>query len=318
MHGAACGRWSAVVPLTRLTTLDGRELPIGEIDITTTVQDFGLPPADVAAVVNDALNGRRDVGRDQITASQSGNGARQLYLEETIDYSREPKRQMAALKGTMTHSLVNIEHEGMLAERRLTSKSGKFSMRYDTYVKATGTLRDAKYPNIFKVLMILKSGVLKEGRDYALQLNLGALLLRQHGYPVNEMWLDFGPTGVGKFEKGELEKYAITDPTFIPISVPFLPEAEVWDVYERLSREKAEAHKTGVVPAMCTKEQTWNGKKCEGFWCPVAKECAVIAAQRGERHPLNKKTAVHDDNLEKQLAASVDWANETTPAKARA
>ncbi len=297
------------MPLARLTTLDGRELPIREIDITTTVQDFGLPPADVAAVVNDALNGRRDVGRDQITASQSGNGARQLYLEEVIDYSREPKRQMAALKGTMTHSLVNIEHEGMLAERRLTSKSGKFSMKYDTYVIKTGVLRDAKYPDYFKVKMILRHGIKKEGRDYMFQLNLGALILRQHGYEVNEMWLDFGPTGVGWKEKQELEeKFGITvvKPLWIPVEVPFLPEAEVWDVYERLSREKAEAHKTGVVPAMCTKEQTWNGKKCEGFWCPVAKECAAIAAQRGERHPLNKKAAKESPlELDEALAESL-------------
>jgi len=286
------------MPLTRLITVDGREIPLADVDITRTVEDFNLPPADVAAVIHDALHNRKEVKREQITASQAGNGARQLYLEETIDYATNPQRRIAALRGTMKHALA-VAHEGLRVEERITSNSGSYSAKFDSYVPSTGVLRDAKFPNVFKVIMILKHGVETQARDYVLQLNVTALILKQQGNTtVNEMWLDFSPSGVGKLEKEELaNKYGIKDPAFIPVKVPFLPEAEVWNVYETLMREKAYAHKTETVPGMCTSAQTWGGKKCQllpggDSWCPVASQCHEIAKDRGEVHPRDKQVRV--------------------------
>jgi len=279
------------MPLKFFTTLDGRDVPIGAVDIRSTVKDFGLPPADVAALVADQ-SGRGDVRPDQITGSQIGKGARQIYLEDTIDYSQAPARMMAALRGTMRHAMVSCEHNGLLVEQRVVSKSGRFSMKYDSFVPETGVLRDKKAVGFFKVLLVLKHGVMEAAKDYVFQLNLGAILLRQNGQVVKEMYLDFEPQGVGKLEKGELEaKFGIKDSTFVPVAVPFLDEAQVLDAYEQLYRAKAEARKTGIVPPMCTSEQTWGGKRCTQGWCPVAKQCAEIAAERGERHPLNKEVA---------------------------
>jgi hypothetical protein len=277
------------VPLTAFLTLDGRRIPLDEIDIRNTIVDFGLPPADVAAVIAQQRE-RQHIPQDQITASQIGSGARQIYLERTIDFAREPKREKAALLGTMKHAMLNIEHDGLLVEQRVVAKSGRFSAQYDTYVPETGVVRDRKGVGYFKVLMALKNGVLKEAHDYVMQLNLTGWLLRQNGNVVKELWLDFEPTGVGKLEKKELEeKFGITDPTLIPMQVPFIPQAEVLSAYEELHRAVVEAHKTGETPTMCSAAQTWNGKKCTAGWCRVAAECAVIAAKRGEEHPLNKK-----------------------------
>lgn len=281
------------MPLKFLTTLDGRNIPIDDIDIRTTIADFGLPPADIAAMVYDAKHGRKEVKREQVTASQAGSGARLLFLEETVDYAIDPNRLVAAHLGTMKHSAINVAHEGLCVEQRVVSKCGRFSAKYDSFVPETGVLRDGKYPDVFKVLMILKGGVEKQARDYVLQLNLAAIILREQGHKVNEMWLDFRPTGAGVQERGELEsKYGITGkPPYIPISVPFLPAAEVLAEFSSLADAKARAHKTGEVPPMCTAAQTWGGKRCTQGWCAVAKACAEIAAARGEKHPLNKAVA---------------------------
>lgn len=290
------------MPLVALTTKDGREIPLGEVDITRTIEDFGMAPADVAAIIAN-VRSRDDVGREQVTASQIGSGARQLFLEQTVDYAREPHRQRAAMLGTMKHGMLNIAHDGLRVEERVVSKSGTVSARYDSFVPSTGVLRDRKGVAFFKLLMVLKGGVLKEARDYVYQLNVTALILRQNGATVNEMWLDFEPTGVGKLEKKELEeKFSITDPSFVPVAVPFLPESEVWDAYERLQREKAQAQRTGKAPAFCTSTQTWGGKKCSAGWCAVAKECAALAAENGEAHPYIKPA------LDVQLKQSIAQA----------
>jgi hypothetical protein len=281
------------MPLVALLTTDGRRIPLAEVSMSTTIEDFGLPPADVAAVIAGVSN-RADVDIKQVTASQAGNDARELYLRDTVDYAREPRREMAALMGTMRHSVINCAHDGLQVEKRYTSKCGRFSAQIDSYVPATGILRDLKCVGYYKVLMALKGGVEKEARDYVLQLNLAALILQQNGLPVNEMWLDFRPTGVGWNEKRELEsKFGISDATTISRQVPALPARDVWAHYERLWREKTAALETGVAPPMCNEQATWGGKKCwdqkNGFsWCPVAEACAELQRQAGLRHPLDE------------------------------
>jgi hypothetical protein len=276
------------MPLAYLRTLDGRDVPIDAVDITRTIEDFGLPPADIAAIVN-AQNGRRDVASHQITASQAGQDAREIYLRDITPFAREPRREMAALRGTMRHAVINCEHPGLSVEQRVVSTCGRFSAKYDSYVPETGVLRDAKFPKFYTVLMILKHGLLSEAKAYVQQLNLAALILRQNGQRVTEMWLDFEPQGVGKQEKVELEtKYQITEPTRILMEVPWLEPDAVWAHYTALYEAKARAMETGEAPPICSSAATWGGKKCAQGWCPVADACARLAAERGERHPWIK------------------------------
>ena len=55
--------------------------------------------------------------------------------------------------------------------------------------------------------------------------------------------------------------------------VPFQEKPGVFQFMTRKRDAILEALKNKVLPAKCTQEECWGGKKCSGGWCPVAEIC---------------------------------------------
>lgn len=281
------------MPAVALRTLAGDDIPFADVDMTRTDDLFGLPPAEIAAIIN-SQSDRNDVNSSMVTASQAEAGAREAYLKDFFDYSLIPARQMKAMLGTMRHAVVNVDHGSIVVEKRYVSRCGRFSAKVDTYVPATATIRDAKFVGTYKVLMILKNGIEKEGKGYLYQLNLAAHIIRECGEPVERLLLDFRPSDCGKAEKRELaDKYGIdyTGETPITVEVPIIDRVAAFEPYEALWAAKQRAIQSGEVPDFCTTAQTWGGKKCQMGYCPVADLCLSKATEAGTEHPYLKSNS---------------------------
>lgn len=290
------------MPARWLTALSGERIAFAEVDMARTEELFGLPPAEIAALINNQ-SARLDVDPAMVTASQAESGARQLYLESYHDFAISPMRQVKSMIGTGKHATVNIEdcHDDMLVEVRFVSKCGRFSGKIDSYLKPTRVLDDHKFLGSFKIEKMLERGVEAEGKGYWYQLNFSAFLMRDKGYPVEKMRLIARPSDAGKLEKGKLAKLgAPARPNYrgemeydpeqpIVIEVPPLEREVVMARYEALWAGKEEARISGVPPGFCTSSETWGGKKCTQGWCAVADICQQLAASAGEEHPWLKR-----------------------------
>lgn len=310
------------MPLARLTTQAGKEIPLAEVDIIKDSDQFGVSPATLQYIL-DHQSSRGDVGGMEVTASQIGKGVRQMYLEDTVDFAVTPQKLIAGTMGTLKHAVINVGGEDIISEVRFKSLNGHISAKHDNACvvhKANKIIDvyDLKAVGWYKVKQIIEKGIWAEGKDYGFQLNLQAVLIEQNTeYKVGRLFLEFVPRDLDARKRAEAAKMGYTEPGVILYEVPKLDPDTVISAYENVWKARQQAHKDGYAP-ICAEELRWVNaktgisKRCEEY-CPVVEACRAMCAKYGEIHPLdNSHAKVAERALSQTKYDANQWAESVT------
>lgn len=291
------------MPLKYLTTLQGTNIALPDIDIIKDSDKFGVSPATLQYIL-DHQQSRCDVGHTEVTASQIGKGIRQMYLEDTIDFAMTPQQLIAGTMGTLKHAVINVGGEDIISEVRFKSLNGHISAKHDNACvvhkeNKVIDIYDLKAVGWFKVKMILQNGIWEEGSDYGFQLNLQAALIEENtDYTVDRLFLEFVPRDLDARKRAEAAKMSIKNPGVILYEVSRLSKEAVIARYETVWQARQDAHSIGYAP-ICPEETRWvNAKSKESRrcleYCPVLEFCKAMCDANGEVHPTetsNSKVA---------------------------
>lgn len=278
-------------------------------------------------------------GRDikGFTITELLNGAREVYLKRTTDYTINPQTRMFAVIGTKGHGVLE-EHTGLdeLTEERLyydmkiecycnndkncklCEGTGyiKISGQLDYYDPEEATLLDTKTAGSYKVAKakgikmvdvptggVYKSGA-KKGQpktrkesktgfqrdvfDWAVQLNFLQNMLEKvlpKGYEIKHRKIEAivrdGGTMIAQSRGIFKNAYLI----------PIGRISEYW--LNKWLKIKVDALKkafaTGEVPKKCSRRESWNGRKCQGY-CDVAETCEKLEGGcKSEKERVNQE-----------------------------
>lgn len=253
------------------------------IDLSNPEILSALEPADPALLAFLIGNARERDGLDllDVSASNAEKDPRQLWLERTTDYYATPTSLMSGALGTIRHATVLGNRTDFIVEKRFQDEIG--SAQIDTFHIPTGILSDLKTVGWYKLKKILLSGVMVEGKGYALQVNRQRILLeRGTSHKVKKQILMVAPPDLKGRTAAEALNMGVKVMT--QVEVPFMDDTEVLTHYAKLRAGLADAIKSGDSP-YCSGAATWDGAKCQKGFCAVASVCKSLAAQRGESHP---------------------------------
>lgn len=232
-------------------------------------------------------------------------GTREQYLKKITDYAVNPKDQLYAIHGTAVHTINENHTDGnMLSEERLytSNTSGQMDLYGQVLTNEDNTLGDFKVTSSYKLMKALgiykvdvptgdvyKSG-LKKGQpktkkefryngahyrmDWAIQLNTYRMLLESAGYEVKDMVIQALCRDSGLRIAAER---GITDSVYL---IPINKISDHWlkKYIEIKSSRLEKALQNNEVPLLCSKKESWHGRKCEGY-CPVSSQCRNLADQ---------------------------------------
>lgn len=230
------------------------------------------------------------------------NGTRELYLKKITDYAINPQDQLYALHGSAVHTINETNSDGnMLSEERIfsSSTSGQLDIYGQILSDDDGTLGDLKVTSSYKLMKALgiykkevetgevyKTGA-KKGQpktrkqlftdgvrhifDWAVQLNCYRMLIESQGYEVNDMVIQALCRDTGLRIAAER---GITRPVYL---IPINKISDRWlkRYIDAKNKRLQAAMQTGIVPPLCSKRETWNGRKCDGY-CAVSTQCKAI------------------------------------------
>jgi len=241
-----------------------------------------------------------------ITASMAGDGPRQLYLKQHINYTISPQSRVFAVLGTGSHAkLHEWAPKNVLSEERLEGgtpdcleqdeyEDGKYILYDDKtwgsykVMKALGIVKEQKLHDILDDEgnpVRYKSGAKKgqkkkeketiftikpetiDLRAQELQVNYYRTLFEDRNFPVSKMFLEV-PVRDGGIA---MAKSRGIDRNLYLIPIKRLPDEEVKTYYERLQEEYDTAIRRGYA-RKCNSWETWDGRRCEGY-CEVKFAC---------------------------------------------
>ena len=230
------------------------------------------------------------------------NGTCQSYLERTTDYYIYPEDNAFSLAGTLHHLKLEESSEGLdRLESELTLEHLGITGTVDLYDKETRTLVDYKFSGSYKIAKCLgvqfkyvqhpterykrsgrwgKAGTPKRIKefyidkntadleDWGWQLNFYRYLLENNGYPVDKMFIQATVRDAGlqiARERGIEKKIYMID-------IPYIDNEHLINRYSQKKEALLKALASRELPEVCTKEETWNGIKCESY-CSVREVC---------------------------------------------
>ncbi len=299
------------MPASGIMTASGEKIAWKDINLLSC--DLSLfQPADPAllAFIMEQAASREDVDIEEVSASNIEKGVRALLLESTVPYYEPVTRSLAAIMGTMRHSMVNIDRPGFITEIRLPFDDPATGVRLgsakcDTFHVPSGLLVDLKNIKWYSIKLMLEEGAMGAKKGYVFQMNLFRVLMKDPKnielviakYPwakpedlvVKRMQLTCVPPDLNWINKKEALKL-VEYPEIIPIEVPVLPDDFVLLEYRTKYLQKQEALQKNWAP-LCTQEERWERApsfyplKCAQY-CPVLDACIAMSEKAGERHPL--------------------------------
>lgn len=244
----------------------------------------------------------KDRGLTKFSVTELLSGTREVFLKRTKDYAVDPNTLVYAMHGSAVHALAEENSdEKIITELRLDSDTLGITGQIDAYgnnlvTRGKYSLVDMKVTSSFKAMKALglykeevetgeyfKTGIRKgqpktkkvlrtNGRrdllDWAIQVNIYALMLREAGYKVHSLYIQML---IRDYSLKTATDRGIDKPVYLvkinPISEHWLRR---WIAEKKRRLESALA--TGIMPAKCSKRETWNGRKCSDY-CAVKDSC---------------------------------------------
>lgn len=244
----------------------------------------------------------KDRGLTKFSVTELLAGTREMFLKRTTEYAVDPNSLVYAMHGSAVHALAEKNSDDkIITELRLNSDTLGITGQIDAYgnnlvTRGKYSLVDMKVTSSFKAMRSLgfykeevetgeyfKTGIRKglpktkkvlrtNGRrdllDWAIQVNIYALMLREAGYKVDDMYIQML---IRDYSLKTATDRGIDKPVYLvkinPISEHWLRK---WIAEKKHRLESALA--TEVMPAKCSKRETWNGRKCSDY-CAVKDSC---------------------------------------------
>lgn len=230
-----------------------------------------------------------------VSASMAGKGNRQIYLEQTTDHARDPRESVFMLYGTRHHALKEDAAKNLNAfieEDEI--HTDYFSHKEIIDYKLCGGYAVAKRMNMEEIQdgVYQRSGRrgdktwtegepkyrtvwtgewdIKPDDPWALQQNRYRMEWEKRGYEVERMTIEatIRDGGLQQSRKG-------VDSKVYMIPMPLIEDEAVSEYYDIKGAVVEHALDTKTSPGLCTQEERWNGRRCEGY-CPVWAACLKV------------------------------------------
>jgi hypothetical protein len=223
---------------------------------------LGLPEPLVRAIANDSYN----PGTSDFTATGLIKPSQMIALEKkhAEEITEDASDLIYSLQGQSIHTILEragaeLRADGFIVEERYTSTFSlhTVSAQIDLYDSTTHTLSDYKVTSVYAV----KDGVKEE---YAIQLNIGAELLRRAGKEVKALQIVaiLRDWSVGEYEREKVRceaegfktKYPATQVSVL--SVPIISSKEV----VQYINERCKSHSLALLEGIgeCSPEERWE------------------------------------------------------------
>ena len=229
-------------------------------------------------------------------------GTREQYLKKTTDYAIDPQAHIFAMHGSAVHSICERSTAGgVLTELRLSNDlySGQIDCYGDVLGNGRKVLMDYKVTSSYKAMIALgyyredvptgevyKTG-LKKGQpktkkvwrtdgvrqlyEWAIQVNAYRLLLEEHNFPVDDMYIQ---VYVRDYSLRMASERNIDKPMYL-LHINRISDSWLYLYFSMKKTLLDEALKNGVAPGFCNHRETWGGRKCKGY-CDVYEECKKL------------------------------------------
>lgn len=258
------------------------------------IRCMGKPTLE--AVANSVKD--RKLGR-KYSVTELIAGTREQFFKRTTDYAVDPQDQIFSMHGTAIHSLTeNNTSANILTELRLNNDiyTGQIDAYGDILGNGKKVLLDYKVTSSYKAMLalgyykvdeptgevyktgvkkgqpktkkVLKTDGVKHMLEWAIQVNAYRMLLEEHNFPVEDMYIQV-----------YVRDYSLRIATERNIDRPIylLKVNKISDVwlkrYFQAKKERLEyALANGEIPSFCSKRESWNGNKCNDY-CVVYEAC---------------------------------------------
>ena len=227
------------------------------------------------------------------------SGTREVFLKKTTDYSVDPNDMQFALHGTAIHS-ISEKHSSSFTLSEVRLSNDIYTGQIDSYGDLLGNgkkiLLDYKVTSSYKVAQalgyykvdeptgefyktgtkkgqektrkVIKSGGVRMLLDWSLQLNAYRMLLEEHNFKVDDMYIQ---VYVRDYSLRIASERNIDKPIYL-LKINKISNHWLRLYFKIKKRRLEEAMATGVLPAFCSKRESWNGRKCEAY-CNVCEAC---------------------------------------------
>ena len=236
---------------------------------------------------------------DKYSVTELISGTREIFLKKTTDYSIDPQSQIFAMHGTAVHSICEKHSSSFtLTEVRLANDlfTGQIDAFGDLLGNGKNILLDYKVTSSFKAKMalgyykvdeptgefyktgakkgqektrkVIKTGGVRHILEWAIQVNAYRMLLEEHNFKVDDMHIQMY---VRDYSLRIAAERNVEKPIYL-IKVNRISDHWLKRYFAIKKRRLEEAMATGVLPAVCSKRESWNGRKCEAY-CNVFEAC---------------------------------------------
>lgn len=234
------------------------------------------------------------------------SGAREIYLKKTTDYAVDPQDQIFAMHGTAVHSICEKHSSSFtLTEVRLSNDiyTGQIDAYGDLLGNGKKILLDYKVTSSFKASRalgyyktdeltgelyktgakkgqektrkVIKTGGVRHILEWAIQVNAYRMLLEEHNFEVDDMYIQLY---VRDYSLRIATERNIDKPIYI-IKVNRISDRWIRLYFAIKKHRLEEAMATGVLPAICSKRESWNRRKCQDY-CNVSEACKAHMEQQ--------------------------------------
>lgn len=234
----------------------------------------------------------------EASTTQLLNGTKYEFLRLTNDYTMNPRSDKAfALLGTEHHDMLEhvAEELGLPAELSLTGDGRNvfdvMELEGDAYVltdyKTWGAFKVAKTFGIVIVNTVKEAYVDGTGKkrtrtihtraeipeqgdwfEVGMQQNRYRMMIEAKGLPIKRTQVQVTVRDGGlkaTYQYGIMENMYLRD-------VPYIPDTEVTEYFDRKQSDLAVALDMGGWPDMCSEYECWDGRRC-GKYCEVWEHC---------------------------------------------
>lgn len=265
--------------------------------------------------VADSVKDRNLGGQYSVTELISGS--REIVLKKTSEYSINPQDQIFSMHGSAVHSIcMGSVSDDVLTEIRLANElyTGQIDAYGDLLGNGKKILLDYKVTSSFKAAMalsyykvdeptgefyktgakkgqektrkVMKTGGVRHILEWAIQVNAYRMLLEEHNFPVEEMWIQIY---VRDYSLRIAAERNIEKPIYL-IKVNKISDIWIKRYFAIKKRRLDEAMATGVLPPFCSKRESWNGRKCQDY-CNVFEACNKAFNEQSARENDAEKAA---------------------------
>ena len=291
------------MPVIGFTYPNGDKLLLSQLD-SVDARKMGITMPTLRALALQRDNNRPPSTTELII------GTCEAYLKRKHNYFINPQDKAFALAGTMHHlKLEKHADENFICEEPLEGfgitgipdlYDIKNEILYD--YKNTGSYKVSKSLGMSFMMVDDPSGALykvsgKWGKagtpkkvkqwyvdpekadpeDWTLQLNLYRLFLEEKGYNVKKIYVQATVRDGGIMASRDR---GISRNIYL-IHIPIMSYESVMEYFKEKRDNLIHALKTDTLPVMCSKEETWDGKKCEKY-CDARSFCPYINSGESE------------------------------------